>query len=327
MKPDSLLDRRSVIAGFGLAALLAAPRTTHAATVPAGLKSGAIDLTTPAGNVLALAKITATLEPDSHTHGWYSGVLMGVVPGEAVRELVGIIGMSTQRLRPVPEQGGYQLLQKECGFFTDLGSGRILERWTNPYLNEEVEPFHIANPAVNRWILPVVREERFYDRADGSTPAPRPFVLPWQRAGDRLMLEQRSHFWAQNPLDPAIWKRESSGVRIQVSDMLSYSASWADVIDPRKNHVNHAGHWVHVRPWQPWMLMGAHPGHCLYSAMTGSAATLTEVPAHIAEVVSARLPEFLVPPQEVQRSEPSMVRFKRERKPAVSATAPPDSAD
>ncbi|MCB1624408.1 MAG: DUF1838 family protein [Pseudomonadales bacterium] len=327
MKPDTLLDRRSVIAGFGLAVLLATPRTTRAANVPTGLKSGAIDLSTPAGNVLALAKITATLEPGSHTHGWYSGVLMGVVPGEAVRELVGIIGMSTQRLRPVPEQGGYQLLQKECGFFTDLGSGRILDRWTNPYLKEEVEPFHIANPAVNRWILPVVREERFYDRADGSTPALRPFVLPWQRAGDRLMLEQRSHFWAQNPLDPAIWKRESNGARIQVSDMLSYSASWADVIDPRKNHVNHAGHWVHVRPWQPWMLMGAHPGHCLYSAMTGSATTLTEVPAHIAEVVSARLPEFLVPPQEVQRSEPSMVRFKRERKPAASAIAPPDSAD
>ncbi len=320
------LDRRRLLGGFGLAALLAHPVLARAAgqrTDP----SDKLDLSTPEGNVLALAKLTSTLEPGAHTHGWYTGVLMGVVPGEAVRELVGIIGMSTQRLRPVPEQGGYQLLQKECGFFTDLGSGRILERWTNPYLAEEVEPFHIANPAVNRWILPVVREERFYDRVDGSTPAARPFVLPWQRAGDRLMLEQRSHFWAKNPLDPAVWRRESGGPQVQVSDLLSYSASWSAVADPNTNHVNNSGHWVHVRPWQPWMLMGTHSGHCLYSAMTGSAATLADVPASIADIVRDRLPEFLVPPQEVRPSEPSMVRFMRERQPAKSAAAPADSAD
>jgi hypothetical protein len=240
---------------------------------------------------------------------------MGVVPGEAVRELVGVIGMSTQRLRPVPEQGGYQLLQKECGFFTDLATGKVLERWTNPYLNEAVEPFHIANPAVNRWILPTVKEERFYDRVDGKEPASRPFVLPWQRAGDRLMLEQRTHFWANNPLDPAVWKRESSGARIQVSDCMSYNARWSELADPRRDSVEYDGHWVHVRPWQPWMLMGDRPGHCLYSAMTGSAIDSSAVPAHILGLVRERLPDFLVPPTEVRKSEPSMIRFMRERKP------------
>jgi len=316
-----IVNRRKLLSGFGWSSLLAAPVLAAAGQVKEYGSSDAkardgLDLGSPEGNVIAMAKLTATLAPDGYKHGWYSGVLMAAVPGEAVRELVGVIGMSTQRLRAVPEQGGYQLLQKECGFFTDLATGKVLERWVNPYLNEAVEPFHIANPAVNRWILPQVKEERFYDRADGSVPASRPFVLPWRRAGDRLMLEQRTHFWAVNPLDPQLWRRESSGARIQVSDCMSYNARWSELSDPKRDSVEYDGHWVHVRPWQPWMLMGDRPGHCLYSAITGSALSARSVPAEIYELVRERLPDFLVPPTEVRKSEPSMIRFMRERKPA-----------
>jgi hypothetical protein len=312
-----MIDRRSLLQGVGLAAVLQTPMLADAAVArDGGAVSGALDLRTAEGNVKAMAKMAATLAPDSHKHGWYSGVLMGVVPGQAVRELVGIIGMSTQRLRAVPEQGGYQLLQKECGFFTDLATGAVLDRWRNPYSNEIVEPFHIANPAVNRWILPVVKEERFYDRVQNEAPVERPFVLPWRQAGDRVMLEQRTHFWANNPLDPAVWKRESSGPRIQVSDCMSYNARYDELVDPRRDSVEYSGHWVHVRPWQPWMLMGSHPGHCLYSAMTGSALRAENVPAQILGIVRERLPDFLQPPTEVRKSEPSMIRFMRERKPS-----------
>jgi len=312
------MKRRTILQGFGLAALLEAPMMASAGTALSAPVSDSLDLTTAAGNVTALAKLTATLAPDGYKHGWYTGVLMGVVPGAAVRELVGVFGMSSQRLVAAPEQGGYQLLQKECGFFTDLKTGEVLERWHNPYIDEIVEPFPIANPAVNRWILPVVKEERFYDRVDGEAAAPAevPFVLPWKRAGDRVMLEQRSHFWARNPLDPEIWKRESSGPEIQVSDMISYHARWSELADPRRDSVDYSGHWVHVRPWQPWMLMGDHPGHCLYSAMTATAETTAELPPRILAVVRERLPEFLVPPAEVRPSEPSMIRYMRERKPA-----------
>jgi hypothetical protein len=309
--------RHVVLQGFGLAALLEMPQVQAAATeLVKSTSDGSLDLTTPEGNVLALAKMTGTLQPGAHKHGWYSGVLMGVVPGEAVRDLVGIVGMSSQRLRFVPERKGYQLLQKECGFFLDLETGAILDRWRNPYLDEWVEPFHIANPAVNRWILPVVTEERFYDRADGSRAEAKPFILPWKRAGDRLMLEQRVHFWAKNPLDPAVWKRESSGAEIQVSDAMSYNTSFSALADPQTQSVDYSGHWVHVRPWQPWMLMGNRPGHCLYSATTGSAASLADVPADIVALTRARHPDFLEPPTEVKPSEPSMIRYMRERKPA-----------
>ena len=86
------------------------------------------------------------------------------------RELTGIVGMSSQRLTKLTARPGWLVLQKEVGFFTDLETGRVLDRWRNPYTNEDVEPFHIANPAVNRPIEPVVRDTRFYDTIAGSEP-------------------------------------------------------------------------------------------------------------------------------------------------------------
>jgi hypothetical protein len=280
-----------------------------------GLRGPLYDLTTADGNVAAMAKISSDLSGKT-THGWYQGVLMGVAPGGPVRDLVGIIGMSSQRLEPLKDGPGWQLLQKECGFFTDLETGAVIDRWTNPYTNEAVEPFHIANASVSRRIQPVVHETRFYDTVAGAEQREKPYILSWGQAGDRLFVETRAHVWANNPLDPKVWVRESAGAQIQVTDCLAYSCSAKDLQNPRLSHVDHSGHWVHVRPWQPWMLMGASPGMCLYSAFTGSAGRLADVPAPIRDAVTERLPAFLEAPKVLTRSEPSLVRYQRERKPA-----------
>lgn len=325
------MNRRETLhGGFGLAALLGALPGTSLGAAPrataptAGGRAGAapsltgplIDLTTPDGNVLAMARMTGDTDTARTKHGWYEGRLVGVRPGEAARDLCGIFGMSSQRLTPLEGKPGWLLLQKECGFFTDLATGRVLEKWTNPYTNETLEPFHIANESVSREIEPVVRDSRFYDTVAGSEPKQRPFVLPWRVAGDRAFVEQSVHVWANNPLDPKQWPRESAGERIQVSDMLSYNLRLGDLQDPALTSFEYWGHWVHHRPWQPWMLMGQAPGHCLYSAFTGSARTPEHVPAHIVATVRERFPSFLVPPTERRKSEPSMIRYMRERKPA-----------
>jgi hypothetical protein len=326
--PDSArYDRRGVLAAAcGILGLAAAPHVALArsdaarvAAAPrrggASLRGPTLDLTTPDGNVTAMAKLSADLDPARTKHGWYRGVLMGVAPGGATRELVGVVGMSSARLTKLQDRPGYLVLQKECGFFTDLDSGRVLDRWRNPYTNEDVEPFHIANPAVNRPIEPVVRDTRFYDTVAGSEPQSRPFVLDWQAAGDRAFVETRSHVWAKNPLDPAKWVRESAGPHVQVMDAQSYVVALDELQDPKSTHASWWGHWTHWRPWQPWMLMGTRAGGCLYSATTGSASRLEDLPDDIVAIARERQPEFLVAPTEIRKSEPSLVRYMRERKP------------
>jgi hypothetical protein len=325
------MHRRSALGiGLGLGALLAAPPLVQAGRRPvaATLRGPSLDLLTPEGNVLAMAKMAGDLDLRKTKYGWYEGVLIGIAPGGATRDLLGIRGMNCARLIHAEANGpggsaGWLVLQKEVGFFTDLATGEVLEHWRNPYTDEDVEPFHIANPAVNRPIEPVVRDTRFYDAAGGGQTETRPFLLAWHTAGDRVFVEQRTHVWARNPLDPAVWKRESSGKEIQITDMQSYVLSLRELQDPALTSVPYFGHWVHWRPWQPWMLMGDRAGGCLYSATTGSAGSLEELPQDLVALVRARAPEFLVAPTAVHRSEPSLIRYMHERSPAPPRSGEP----
>lgn len=323
---DDGYTRRQALAGtFGFAALLAGLGPASAAsnlTSAGSLSIGNVDLATGAGTAQTMARIVGNTDPARTKHGWYRGRIMGVAPGGAVRDLLGIKGMSSQRLEPLAGQPGWMLLQKEVGFFFDLESGEVIDKWENPYTGEVVDVMHIANPSVNRNVEPVVRDSRFYDDPEKAREAEKPFILPWQQAGDRLFVEQHAHFWARNPLDPAIWQRESSGPMLQVSDMLSFNVRLSDVRNPERTSLESWGSWVHVRPWQPWMLMAMAPGHCLYNCFTGSADALEDIPADIVAATRSRFPDFLSAPTERTKSEPSLVRFMRERKPAPVKSDP-----
>jgi hypothetical protein len=311
------LNRRKVlgVAAFG----------ASAASLGAGapvLASSRLALDSGAGNARLMARILANLDGKRIKHGWYRGRVMSVAPGAAGRDLLGIMGMSSQRAVPFPDRPGWMLLQREVGFFFDLATGQVVDRWRNPLNDETVDVLHIANASVSRDIEPSERDARFYDDPVRAAAAAKPFVLPWQSAGDRLFVEQHSHFWARNPLDPAVWVRESSGPMLQVSDMLSYNVSLAKALNPRLTSLEHWGSWTHVRPWQPWMLMGTSPGHLLYNCFTGSADHLDGIPADIVALTRARFPDFLTPPEKRTQAEPSVIRFMRERKPMPPRSRP-----
>lgn len=312
------LSRRELLAAGGVAAAVALTGDGVAAAPVRGLRDLALE--TGDGNARLMTRILANLDSGRAKHGWYRGRVMGVAPGAAARDLLGIMGMSSQRAVPLPDRPGWMLLQREVGFFFDLGTGKVVDRWRNPLNEETVDVLHIANPSVSRDVEPVERDARFYDDPARAAASAKPFVLPWQTAGDRLFVEQHSHFWARNPLDPAVWVRESSGPMLQVSDMLSYNVSLPKALDPAITSLEHWGAWVHVRPWQPWMLMGSAPGHLLYNCFTGSADELAGIPADIVALTRERFPDFLTPPEKRTRAEPSVIRFMRERKPVPPRT-------
>jgi hypothetical protein len=107
---------------------------------------------------------------------------------------------------------------------------------------------------------------------------------------------------------------------------MTYNVNLEELQDPKRPSVTYEGNWVHVRPWQPWMLMGPSPGHMMYHCFTGCADRLEDVPQHIAKIVSTRLPTFLQPPDKPGKSEGSLSRYMRTRKPAPPRAAPPTNA-
>ncbi|MCU0760751.1 MAG: DUF1838 domain-containing protein [Steroidobacteraceae bacterium] len=310
-----------VLAAGSRQAAAAAPATVQRAAAAPSLQGPYLDLRSGAGNALAMTRLVGSLDPAAVKYGWYSGRLMSVVPGSAARDLIGVIGLGAARTLPQDAQGRWQVLRRECGFFFDLASGEVLDRWRNPFTDEDVEVVHIANDPVNQTISPVRAGEQLYEQAV-TQKAPEPFVLPWQQAGRRAFVEFHSHLWAKNPLDPAVWVRESAGPMVQISDMMTYGCELAELQDASLPSVEYSGNWVHVRPWQPWMLMGSAPGHLLYHCFTGSATRLEDVPPQIARIVERRLPAFLQPPEKPGRSEGSLTRYMRTRKPAPPRVPP-----
>ena len=312
---SSRINRRQ---GLGLLAATSIAEPALGATTPSmpTLKGPYIDLTTGEGNMLAMARINGDLDLSKIKHGWYRGVLWGFRPGEAGRDLLGVRGMGSARLIPFTDKPGYTVVRRECGYYYDLKTGETVDWWVNPYNDEKVEVLHIANPQLNAPIEPVVRGARLYDDPAEAAKAPEPFVLDWSVAGDGAFTEQRSHLWAKNPLDPMVWKRESSGPMIRITDSTSYLVKLSDMQNKALTTVEHTGTWVHVRPWQPFMLMGSAEGNCSFRCFTGSASKLDDIPQDIVKLVEKRNPEFLDAPKKIEPSVPGLVRFMRDRKPA-----------
>lgn len=309
------ISRRQLLVAGAAATTGAAAGVALAADSARAPRRADLALDTGDGNARLMTRILANLDSTRAKHGWYRGRVMGVAPGAAARDLLGVMGMSSQRALPLPDRPGWMLLQREVGFFFDLATGKVVDRWLNPFNDETVDVLHIANPSVSRDIEPIERDARFYDDPARAAAAAKPFLLPWQTAGDRLFVEQHGHYWARNPLDPAVWVRESSGPMLQVSDMTTYNVSLAKAQDASITSLEHWGAWVHVRPWQPWMLMATTPGHLLYNCFTGSADELAGIPADIVALTRERFPDFLTPPEKRTKAEPSVIRFMRERKP------------
>lgn len=286
----------------------------HAKDPSASLNGPYLDLETPMGNVEAIARIHGDINPAATSYSWYFGRVTGWRPGEAARDIMNIIGMGTVRILPREGGPGYLMLRKELGFFTDIETNTVLDDWTNPYNGEKVTVDHIANPAINAEIKPLVEGAGLYEEV--KERAPTPFQLPWRLVGDRLITEQHAHLWVKNPLDPKIWKRESAGEMIAISDSNTFNVALSDVQNPSLTKIKSQGHWVHRRPWQPWMLMGQKPGFIEYNCVTGSASGLEDLPRQIVGLARSRFPDFLNAPTERAKPESSLARFMRTRKPA-----------
>lgn len=310
--------RQSIKLGLGLS--LAAGTLSSATRASAASLTGPyVDLTTPEGNVLAYARVQGNIDPAATSYSWYTGRVTGFRPGEAGRDLMGIIGMGAVRMLPLDGEPGFQMLRKELGFFTDLETGEVIDRWVNPYLNEDVEVVHLANPAINASIKPYRQRQGLYEEINEGGRG-TPFILPWKLVGGRAMTEQHANLWVRNPMDPEIWKRESAGASIRISDSNTFNVAIEDLQNPDLKKVQSFGNWSHQRPWQPWMLMGQDPGFIQYTCFTGSAATLDDMPEQIVSLARDRFPDFLVAPTETSPPESSLARYMRTRKPKAATS-------
>ena len=305
-------------ASSAFAAPMSSPRTGRPMRDKASLKGVALDLTTPQGNREAWARLLANTDMKSTKYGWAMGILQGVRPGEAVRDLVGISVLSTAKLLPMEDGSpGYRKILREVGLYTDLKSGEILEEWRNPYLNETVKVVPIANDPFNHTITDFYPSPPNYGGLNREAPPKVPFMLDWTRRGNTLNMFSHINLFYPSALQPAKWPRENGHPFAQVTETFLYNIDWNEMQNPKNTSVEYHGVWGRTTPWLPWMLMGPTPGHCQYHTFMGGVNDINKIDRRLLDYVEKNMPKYLVAPDKWEEpSLSSLEWYARERQPA-----------
>lgn len=318
------MDRRDFLSSAAMlaAASAVAPRAasaTKTSGVQTSLKGPYLDLTTPRGARDAWARLQGNIDMKSTKYGWYRGVVQGVRPGEAVRDLVGFTGFSCAKF--IPNTGGddgYMKLLREIGFYTDLRTGAILDEWKNPYLDEMVKVVPVANDPFNFAITDFFPAPPSYGGLNAAKPPKFPLQLDFTRHNDRLNFFSHINLFYPSALQPAKWPRESGSPFAQVTENFLYQIDWRAMQDKKKTSVLYDGSWSRVTPWMPWMLMGPTPGNAIYQCFMGAYDDINQIDRPLLDHVEKHFPKFMAAPDKFESpSLSSLEDYARTQKPAL----------
>jgi hypothetical protein len=316
------MSRRSLMIGGGLG-LAALP-----ALAPSAADAAFINISEPKfDTAAAMLELYIKMSGDTsgkNYGGWYSGHAFAVRPGEMITPLFGFTGFGLGSDHRQPD-GNFHHLWKEIGFYTDLKTGAVLETWNNPLNGENCDVMPIHNRSVNLTLAQNLPDPAPMKKvgvklmngnfAKADDPA-RPYGVPYAVIGDQISVFSDSVGQVPNQLDPAIWKKESTGGKLSVGEFFMLTGSLRQALDPAVTRVDATGSWTRVGPYLPWMLMGPSEGHLLYRSATRKISGPEALPKDLVAYTHGRYPAFLEFPDDWSTPiESSWEVFKRENKP------------
>jgi Protein of unknown function (DUF1838) len=311
---NPFLNRRGALAAVGLAAGL-----TAVPSLSKPRRGKAFDFADSADHLRAYIKMSASEEDGAETRLVYEGVTYGITDGLQMRPLYGMLGFSPVRTFGQPD-GSRRILAVEAAVFTDLATGRVLDTWRNPYLDDrEVEVWHLRTGPVNFAIDPnkpiSVAGWRLLRESEQGI---KKFFLPMHVRDDHLVLTVDAQATRKNPVDPALWPAESSGPVLRYSEHNTWRARLADIENPDVPSPEIFAAWHTNKEWRPWMLMGQRPGH-IYNHLTAyKVKSISDAPRVLLDYYEKNGPEFLAAPKTWTGGyETDWDHFMKNRKPAA----------
>jgi hypothetical protein len=312
---EMLASRRSMLgmalATGALAAMPAAAARTR--------RSRRLDLSNPADHLRMYIKMSASEEEGAETCLVYQGTTFAVTEGTNLVPLYGMVGFSPVRTFRQPD-GAWQILANEAAVFTDLVTGKALETWRNPYLNDRpVDVWHLRTGPVNLRIDPKkpisVGGWRLLRPSAFGTNG---FFMPVSEHNGDYIVALDAQANRKNPLDPLIWRAESSGPQMRYSEHNTWRISRAEVENPDIPSPQIFAAWHTNKEWRPWMLMGTRPGHIYNHLVAYKVKSVADAPRVVIDYYEKHGPEFLSAPKTWTGSYlTDWDHFKKARKPST----------
>jgi hypothetical protein len=262
------------------------------------LAAQAFDLGTPQAKLDAFVRMRGDATGSDVYTDWQV-TAFAVIPGQRAQPIFRLDGFNVGRMEKQAD-GGYRWLSREVAYYRDIASGRILDKWENPFTKETNEVLHVINDPVNLAFPP----------AD-KTPPHR--ALPFVVRGEDVFLQLDVPLAYPNPIQPDAFPAESTGPTYFASEHFMYFAKTRDVADSKLTSVPITYAWLRQGPWLPWMKMGTRPGYVLYSGQ-GKKVAATQLDPVVREYTEKHHPAFMKAPAEwSQPNETSWTYYRKKR--------------
>ncbi|MGK0499450.1 MAG: hypothetical protein ACJAYG_001091 [Oceanicoccus sp.] len=261
----------------------------------------------PQDNLYAFGKLWATYD-DKPVYSAFHGLMYGMVGDQRMKPLFGYTGFGNFQAK-VLDNGNVRLRGKEIGYFNDPMTGDILETWDNPYTGETVEVFNFLNDRIRGELSPEMPKFDFGDkddlptlmnegsaiiRKDGSSP----FILPWQRYGDQMMLAWDYTHRYKNPVTAEKWPKACTGPYINPSEHFTFATPLQELQDRSNPCATFNCGFSRMSPWWPWMKMGGSGiDGVLFGRMHSHKSNngYVDIPSKVLAYTEQYYPEFLEP--------------------------------
>ncbi len=292
----------------------------------------ALDFSDPYDNLYGFGKLWAGY--DAPVVGAFHGLMFAMIGNQRLQPLFGYCGFGIFESRLEPN-GNVRLRGKEVGYFSDPRTGDILEQWQNPFTGETVKPFNFLNDRIRGVLGPQMPRFDFGDGNDAPTlmneatavvndDGSVPFVLPWERCGDRTLLSWDYTHRYRNPVTPEKWPKASTGEFINPSEHFTFSVDSAALEDRSVASLDYHCGFSRLSPWWPWMRMGqSGVDGILFGRMHShkSARGFDDVPAKVRAYTEKHYPSFLEPSQDWDDGSPigTWEAYARDMPPEIRA--------
>ena len=273
-----------------------------------------LDLSTPRAQLTAFMKLFTSLKAETVWY-WYSGVLDIALPDRAVFPFVACNTLIRRQTVPQPD-GTFHIVTWESNVYHRPGETAPLMEMENPVTGRKIQPFHYREGMTTF----VYSEHPPYVITGGNGLLNRqndkPFVMTWHQAGDTIWTSRELYADRPHPLDPAVWKVESSGPRMQYSSISTHTGRVSELADPKVSTASSLFTYQATMGWLPWMLMGQRPGALIWHAGGLKLPSLDQLPSAIRAMVEKVYPKIFDP---VPWTDHSLLwtDYPQQRKPAM----------
>lgn len=285
---------------------------------PAAENRVAVDFSNHAQSLEAFIKLTGDLDPTKETPGWFGGMVYGDTRRDRpLKPLIGVQGFGVIRTEQ-QNDGSFKIFNRECAFYTDVDTGKIIDKWTNPYTKEvcDVKPIH--NMTVNAHLIVSEKVGTAIAMDFDGTLMEVPLKLEWDNFGDKLLSNFMVNTGFPSELTPEKWPRESAGTFLRIAEIFQRVASLSDVENRDTTSADYSGTWTRVGPWLPWMRQGQADGSLIFRTFMTKLEGIEQLPADLKAITEERLPEYFeAPPPETwgSKNDSSFSVYAKENEP------------